>query len=83
MLQVWGVSSTDTRIPEFGKLLGVADEFFMNEVLGQAISGRWEEALCHDYIDRESDSYFYARICKSIPGLQSRYEICQAQQLPV
>lgn len=31
---------------------------------------------------KQSDAFFYACICKSIPDLQSCYEICQAQQLP-
>ncbi len=31
---------------------------------------------------KQSDSYFYANICASIPNLHVRYEICTAQQLP-
>jgi len=31
---------------------------------------------------KQSDPYFYARICASIPDLHVRYEICTARQLP-
>jgi len=31
---------------------------------------------------KQSDPYFYARICETVPGLGSRYEVCQAEQLP-
>ena len=31
---------------------------------------------------KQSDPYFYARICETVPGLDSRYEIRLAQQLP-
>jgi hypothetical protein len=31
---------------------------------------------------KQSDPYFYARICETTVGLGARYEICQAEQLP-
>lgn len=31
---------------------------------------------------KQSDSFFYAQVCETLTGLESRYEICLAQQLP-
>jgi hypothetical protein len=31
---------------------------------------------------KQSDRFFYSRICETIPDLSSRYEICIAEQLP-
>ena len=31
---------------------------------------------------RQSDPYFYARICETVHGLGSRYAICLAEELP-
>jgi len=35
------------------------DKFFIHSLTGQAISGNWEESLCHHYIDTPPDGTMY------------------------
>jgi len=50
------------------------DEFFVTNVLGQWLSGRWEDSLCHHWIDDPSSDTLFARTPGGLNGLIAHIE---------
>jgi hypothetical protein len=38
------------------------DNFFSNSILGQVISGKWEETLCHSSIPKDKEDVLTMRM---------------------
>ncbi|MBU1005059.1 MAG: hypothetical protein KJ561_04485 [Nanoarchaeota archaeon] len=50
------------------------DNFFATNVIGQAISGKWEDSICHFYIPKDSDSVLNFNMPGGIVGTGAHIE---------